>query len=115
MRVSDYVVSLTRLKQHLDRQVRDDRDTVASDYFLRNYYQQGGRLLWVDRQGVDRRADTLLAYLRHVDKIGFSPNRFRVPQIEADLHRMRIKNSFRRLDTDYLTEILRTHLPTFTI
>lgn len=26
-----------------------------------------------------------------------------------------IKNSFRRLDTDYLTEILRTHLPTFTI
>ena len=27
----------------------------------------------------------------------------------------RIKNSFRRLDTDYLTEILRTHLPTFTI
>lgn len=89
MRVSDYVVSLSRLKQHLDRQVRDDRDTVASDYFLRNYYQQGGRLLWVDRQGVDRRADTLLAYLRHVDKIGFSPNRFRVPQIEADLQRMR--------------------------
>ena len=89
MRVSDYVVSLSRLKQHLDSQVRDDRDTVASDYFLRNYYQQGGRLLWVDRQGVDRRADTLLAYLRHVDKIGFSPNRFRVPQIEADLQRMR--------------------------
>ena len=37
MRVSDYVVSLSRLKQHLDRQVHDDRDTVASDYFISKY------------------------------------------------------------------------------
>ncbi len=89
MRVSDYVVSLSRLRQDMECQIHEDQDTVASDYFLRKYYQQGNTLLWVDRRGVDYRADTLLAYLQQVDKLGFSKRSFRVAQIEADIYRLR--------------------------
>lgn len=89
MRVSDYVVSLPRIHQHMEKLIHDDHDTLASDYFLRKYYQQGNALLWVNRTGVDHGADTLLMYLRQIDKIGFSCHSFRVAQIEADIKRMR--------------------------
>lgn len=89
MRVPDYVVSLSCLRKNIERQVSEDHDTLAPDYFLRKYYQQDNSFLWVDRKGVDDRADSLLSYLRQVDKIGFNCRRFRVTQIEADIERMR--------------------------
>lgn len=89
MRVSDYVVSLPRLRNNIARQISEDHDTLAPDYFLRKYYQQGNSFLWVDRKGIDYRADSLLLYLRQVDKIGFNCKRFRVSQIEADIERLR--------------------------
>ena len=46
-------------------------------------------LLWVDRFGVDQRADSLLSYLQQVSEIGFSEQAFNVKAIENDLRRMK--------------------------
>lgn len=46
-------------------------------------------LLWIDRCGVDQRADSLLSYLQQVGEIGFSEQAFHVKSIENDLRRMR--------------------------
>lgn len=89
MRVDDYIVSLPHLKQHIDFLVSNDHDTVACDYYTRRYYADGGCLLWVDRLGIDHRADTLVAHLRQIDRLGFSLRRFKVAQIEADIQRLR--------------------------
>ena len=46
-------------------------------------------LLWIDRCGLDQRADSLLSYLQQVGEIGFSEQAFHVKSIENDLRRMR--------------------------
>ena len=94
MRVPDYIVSYPRVRQHLDALVRADRDTLATDRYVRNYYGGGGPLLWVSRHGACDGADTLLAYLHKVDSMGFSQRKFGVRQIEDNLRRLR------RLDFD---------------
>ena len=66
-----------------------DRDSMTADFKTKKYYFRHSPFLWIDRHGVDYRADTLLAYLRQVDKMGFSSKRFRVQQITQDLDRLR--------------------------
>lgn len=61
----------------------------AEDKYIYNYYSAGGTFLWIDRQGIDGRADTLLATLRKVSDMGFSRNMFFVSDIDADLKHIR--------------------------
>lgn len=69
--------------------MKADVDSMQPDYRTRSYYGQHGSFLWIDRLGVDARADTLLAYLRTVDEFGFSTKKFYVKDIENDLKRLR--------------------------
>lgn len=62
---------------------------MYADYRVRNYYKKGGAYIWITRQGIDGRADTLLAFLKNVTADGFSVEKFRVPQIEDDLNKLR--------------------------
>lgn len=64
-------------------------DSVYIDLRTDGYYAADSGFLWIDRRGVDARADSLLAFLRNVPEMGFSERSFYVPTIEADLRRLR--------------------------
>jgi peptidoglycan binding protein len=84
-----YRLNISDIKRQLALLVRADRDTLVADSRTRRYYRDGGNLLWIDRFGLDKRADSLLAYLNTVEEMGFSKRVFVVEQIERDLQRIR--------------------------
>jgi len=84
-----YKLNISDIKRQLALLVRADRDTLVADSRTRCYYRDGGNLLWIDRFGLDKRADSLLAYLNTVEEMGFSKRVFVVEQIERDLQRIR--------------------------
>lgn len=84
-----YKLNISDIKRQLALLVRADRDTLVPDSRTRRYYRDGGNLLWIDRFGLDKRADSLLAYLNTVEEMGFSKRVFVVGQIERDLQRIR--------------------------
>ena len=79
----------SKIRKQLDVLARADRGSLVADSRTRRYYRDGGNLLWIDRFGVDKRADSLLAYLNAVEEMGFSKRVFVVGQIERDLQRIR--------------------------
>lgn len=89
LRVPAFAVDSREIRKQIEYLCHLDRDTVFSDYRTRSYYRGGGALLWIERLGVDARADSLLAVLRTVGDIGFTPRSFGVEEIEADLRRVR--------------------------
>lgn len=90
MRTPAFVFDLHTIRKQLRNMVDNDRDATEADRQARDYYQGGGHpLVWVDRMGVDERADSLLAWLHTVREIGMSERAFGVADIEKDLQRMR--------------------------
>lgn len=84
-----YRLDNSKIRKQLDLLARADRGSLVADSRTRRYYRDGGNLLWIDRFGVDKRADSLLAYLNMVEEMGFSKRVFVVGQIERDLQRIR--------------------------
>lgn len=84
-----YGIHAERIRQHIGTLAAQDCDSMAADYRTRRYYRNGGMFLWIDRKGVDHRADTLVARLRSVSDMGFSLSKFCVAQITEDLHAVR--------------------------
>ena len=84
-----YRLDNSKIRKQLDLLARVDCDSLVADSRTRRYYRDGGNLLWIDRFGVDKRADSLLAYLNTVEEMGFSKRVFVVGQIERDLQRIR--------------------------
>ena len=84
-----YAVKSHKIRTKIDSMVRNDTDALQADLQTKKYYRRKGQLLWIDRLGVDARADTLLSYLKTVTEMGFSTRRFRVGQIEQDLQAVR--------------------------
>ena len=76
-----------RIRAVIDSMIRNDKDGLTADFRARSYYLQEGNFLWIHRCGVTSQADTLLRYLKTVDRIGFSPRRFSVPQIADCIRR----------------------------
>ncbi len=87
-----YSVSPRRMKWQMDSLLGSDQGALATDAHVRSYYRNGGNWVWVDRLGIDGRADTLVSYLKRVGEEGLSTRRFFVRQIEADLQRVRSLN-----------------------
>lgn len=84
-----YAVNSHRIREQLDSLIREDRDSMTADFRTRSYYLQQGKFLWIDRHGLDSRADTLLSYIRNAGRMGFSPAKFRAEQIDRDIERIR--------------------------
>ena len=84
-----YRLNSHRIREEIDRLAAADRDSMAADQRTRAYYAGRSPLVWIDRKGLDSRADSAVAHLQGVARMGFSRRRFRLPQIEADLKRAR--------------------------
>ena len=89
LKTSPYSLSPESVRQQLTELTSHDRDSLTADRRVRSYYRDGGRLLWIDRFGVDQRADSLLAVLRTVGDMGFSERSFLVGEIEAEMEELR--------------------------
>lgn len=74
-----------RIRSVIDSMVRNDKDGLTADFRTRSYYLRGGDFLWISRCGLTSQADSLLEYLRTVERMGFSARRFCVSQIEKDI------------------------------
>lgn len=89
LRSNTFAQNSFRIRSEIDSCMAYDKDSLTTDYWIRHYYQNKGTFIWIDRHGVDARADTLLSWLKTVRGMGFSPRQFRVRQIERDLYRIR--------------------------
>ncbi|MBO7590487.1 MAG: L,D-transpeptidase family protein [Prevotella sp.] len=90
MKAPAFVFDFQQVAQLVAETARKEGAATESDRRVRDYYEQDGvQLLWVDRAGVDHRADSLLAHLHQVGDIGFSERAFFVDAIEHDLQQLR--------------------------
>lgn len=105
-------LSSAKIRRHLTRIIEADCDSMTADFRTRAYYINQGSLLWIDRLGVDSRADTLLAWLNRVGEMGFSTKRFCVDKIESNLQKLRSLDvdSTSKHDVNYLAAQLEYHL-----
>lgn len=81
-----------KIRGVIDSLIRNDKDDLPADLQARSYYLQERKFLWINRHGLTSQADTLLQYLQKVGNLGFSPRRFKVPQIQEDINRTRLLN-----------------------
>ena len=89
MKAPVFVFDSQALRNELLNVDAEEKPQTTADRKTHQYYVNGGQLLWIDRAGVDSRADSLLSWLHGVSDMGFSPDAFYVNGIEQDLKRMR--------------------------
>ncbi len=85
----DFRLSRDLVWLELRRLAVADTDTLIADYYTRSHYLKHPSLVWIDRKGIDSRADSILTRLHAVEDMGFNPARFRIGQIEDDIRRIR--------------------------
>ena len=86
---STYALNSREIREQIRVLMKSDRDSLLTDGKVRSYYRHDGRFLWIERHGVDARADSLLAVLEEVGKMGFKREKFCVEQLQQDLKRVR--------------------------
>lgn len=90
MKAPDFVYDLKEIRRHLKSLMNSDKGTTEADRQTRHYYQDSQHpMVWIDRLGVDERADSLLDWLHLLNEIGMSEKSFAVETIEQDIKRLR--------------------------
>jgi len=84
----NFAINSHVVRDLMDSLMRNDDGTTVSDLHTKRYYRNHGGFLWVDRRGIDHRADTLLSYLKRVEEMGFDAKQFYVAQITRDLEKL---------------------------
>lgn len=83
-----YGITTGKVKRELRKMIGNDGDSTLSDFYTRKYYNHHGSLVWISRKGISESADTMLARLSEVKKMGFNPRKFRIAEITQDLKRV---------------------------
>ena len=90
MKAPAFVLDYQQIAKSLGEIARQTPAQTESDRKTRDFYtQEHPSLLWIDRAGLDSRADSLLARLRRVGEIGMSDSAFFVADIERDMQLFR--------------------------
>ena len=90
MKAPAFVLGPQQIADHLRQMAAADHSTLVADRHVREHYAaKPSAMIWIDRQGADHRADTLLAWLHRVSEMGFTERSFMVDDIEHDLLRLR--------------------------
>ena len=93
MKTPAYVLNPASVKQQIRQLISNDKFPVASDRQVRDFYLSDSLgLLWIDRLGINHRADSLLSWFRQVGKEGLSENSFFLKDIEDNLNQLRQLN-----------------------
>lgn len=86
---SVYHLNADVIRTEIHRLISQDSDRKLIDTALVSYYQHHGKMIWIDRIGVDKRADTLLMVLKESSRHGINPQLFNLHLIEQDLQQVR--------------------------
>ena len=89
MKTPIFVFDFPSIQRHLSSIANAEPGITEADRCTKEIYQETKHLIWIDKTGVNHRADSLLVWLRQVNEIGMSPNAFGVASIEQDLQRIR--------------------------
>lgn len=84
-----YSLDAEKIRENIRRVALADSDRETADIHARRHYLNDGQLVWMTRNGVSSKADSLVAYIAKVDTIGFSREKFGYSAIVADLRRVR--------------------------
>jgi murein L,D-transpeptidase YcbB/YkuD len=84
-----YALNSHRIREDISMMIKADKDSMQADFKAKSHYLIDGSFLWIDRHGLKSQVDSLVSYLQSVKDMGFSPARFRVAKIKADLKRAR--------------------------
>ena len=76
MKTPAFVINPQLIEQNLNQLVAADHQQTEADKQARACYN--GQLLWIDKYGVDSKADTLLSWLHKVSEIGLTERSFGV-------------------------------------
>lgn len=87
LRKSAFFVDAQMVRKYLRQLAREDSGKMVADRQTRSHYLNGRPMLWIDRLGIDRRADSLMAYLEKVEEGGISSEVFRRKQLSIDMKR----------------------------
>ena len=83
---ASFVVDPAMIRAEIDTLLKTDRDTLASDAFIRQHYRQNGELLWLQFLGARTEAvETMWNAIRNADKEGLNPNAFAAREIEREM------------------------------
>ncbi|MGI6241959.1 MAG: L,D-transpeptidase family protein [Prevotella sp.] len=89
LNISSYRLDAREIREEIAMLGKEDKDSMSPDYRTRSYYRGDSPYLWIDRKGIDARADSLLQGLQILEENGLDRRKFRLPQIEEDLRRIR--------------------------
>lgn len=84
-----YRLNAGEIRRYIRCLSEEDKDSMAPDRRIRKYYQGNFSFLWIDRKGIDARADSLLSALQDLAAIGLSEKKFRIHRIQSDLRRLK--------------------------
>lgn len=99
-----------RIRNEINRLAAKEGEQMYADAFVRRYYAERKPFVWIDRNGVDERADSLLNRLRKVPELGLHTSSFHVDDIAADLHRLRTPERWDDEDINCLMARTEFHL-----
>ncbi|MBO4785872.1 MAG: L,D-transpeptidase, partial [Prevotella sp.] len=89
LKSSKYELSSEAIREQVKQLIKSETSSSAAVKYVCDYYNAGKPLVWIDRHGMDSRADTLLSFVSGVEEMGFKKEIFRVAQIEEDLEKVR--------------------------
>ena len=89
LRTSRYDISADRVFSNIRTLILSDKSNSPADMHARKHYNTSMEVLWITRDGVSAKADTLLSYISHVDSLGFSRDKFYYSLLKEDLQRVR--------------------------
>lgn len=78
-----------KIRAAIAEQIHGSPAVLYADAFLNRYYLEKGPFLWVTRNGVDARADSLLALCADAKRWGMPSAMFQTKSIYRDLERVR--------------------------
>lgn len=78
-----------KIRATIDELIHSTPVTLYSDAFLNRYYSQRGPFLWITRNGIDHRADSLLALCVDASRWGMPLSVFETGSLKEDLEKVR--------------------------
>ena len=90
METPSFAINSHTIRKHISHIQKADTGRLAVDKEVRNYYRHERPFLWIDRHGIDQRADSLLYWIERVGETGVDPAIYRLEKIKEDLARLRM-------------------------
>lgn len=87
-----YKLNSHEIRRNIMRLMNDDGMSVSIDKHIYKYYSSENPFIWINRQGIYGRVDTLLTIIKNADYWGIGTQMLRVVQIENDIQCIRTLN-----------------------